>query len=386
MAVTRQTVVIIIDALGFELAERYGMRPGGLPVRIRLETVLGFSQAALTSIVTGLRPGEHGLWMMYSFCPKASPFRWMKALPKSISPERLWLRRLMRWKLESVDDVKSYYSLYSVPREVFPYLDLPARNNLFVPGGGGAARTIFDELEKRKLRPFVRDYRTPEEIAFDDLEQALSRRETPFYLLYTAGLDALLHQYGSGDGRVPERLEWYRERIERIIEKAMATGGETDIFVLGDHGMCDVASHIDIISVLGDLGLSIPDDYIPFYDSTMARFKIISKKAEQDLPEAFSGIQGGRILSAGELERLGVFFQDGRFGDLVFLADPGTIILPSYMGKDSVAAMHGYHPLAPCMPSVLFTNRKIGSDDRSICDLAPVLLLGFETGQEWSAR
>ena len=62
-----RAVVILIDALGFDLAERYGMHPRGLHTRVRLETVLGFSQAALTSIVTGLRPDEHGLWMMYSF-------------------------------------------------------------------------------------------------------------------------------------------------------------------------------------------------------------------------------------------------------------------------------------------------------------------------------
>jgi hypothetical protein len=28
----------------------------------------------------------------------------------------------------------------------------------------------------------------------------------------------------------------------------------------------------------------------------------------------------------------------------VFLADPGVLVLPSFMGSRRVAAMHGYHP------------------------------------------
>lgn len=374
-----QAVVILIDALGFDLAERYGMHPKGLHVRVRLETVLGFSQAALTSIVTGLRPDEHGLWMMYSFAASGTPFGWMKVIPKSVSAERLWLKRLIRWKLESVDDVKSYYSLYCIPREIFPYLDLPARSSLFVPGGAGTVPSVFDEMERRNIRRFIRDYRTPEAIAFDDLERAIIKREARFYLLYTAGLDALLHRYGSGDERVAERLEWYRGRVERIIETIEATGGETDVFVLGDHGMCDIASHVDVISAVNSLGLKIPDDYVPFYDSTMARFKIMSDHVEDDLRKALSGVGGGNVLTAEELGRLGVFFPDGRFGDLIFLTDPGTIILPSYMSEHTVAAMHGYHPDTSCMASVMYTNRESVENELSICDCADILLPGFGT-------
>ncbi|MCK4236573.1 MAG: hypothetical protein KAX38_05605, partial [Candidatus Krumholzibacteria bacterium] len=110
------TVVILIDALGFELAARHRFHPGGLTNRVRLGTVLGFSQAALTSIFTGLTPDRHGLWMMYSFAHGSSAFGWLRLIPKSVSSEKLWLRRLIRWKLENLDGVRSYYSLYSVPR------------------------------------------------------------------------------------------------------------------------------------------------------------------------------------------------------------------------------------------------------------------------------
>ena len=107
------TVVVIIDALGFELAERHGFQISQLPHRARLGTVLGFSQAALASILTGRAPDEHGLWMMYSFAGRASPFAWLAFVPLRVSSRRLWLRRLIRWNLERVH-------IHSPPSEQMP--------------------------------------------------------------------------------------------------------------------------------------------------------------------------------------------------------------------------------------------------------------------------
>ena len=86
------TIVILVDALGYELAAAAGFEPEGLPNRVRLKTVLGFSQAALASIFTGLVPSDHGLWMMYSFAGDRSPFGWLRMLPPAVSAERRWLQ------------------------------------------------------------------------------------------------------------------------------------------------------------------------------------------------------------------------------------------------------------------------------------------------------
>ena len=37
-------------------------------------------------------------------------------------------------------------------------------------------------------------------------------------------------------------------------------------------------------------------------------------------------------------------FGDNAFGELVFLLDPGHVILPSFMGGERPMAMHGYDP------------------------------------------
>jgi hypothetical protein len=372
-----RTIVILIDALGFTISEAGGFRPASLPFKARIRTVLGFSQAALTSIFSGLTPAEHGLWMMYSFAKTSSPFAWLALVPGSVSARALWLRRIMRWSLAHVSRMRGYYSLYDIPREILPRLDLPARRDIFKPDPRGALRTIFDDLEERSIPYLVWDYRIPETRAFDELEVAVRGRKATFYMLYTAGLDSDMHRHGSAAPRVRERLAWYGNRIDRIAAAADDVGG-ADIVVLGDHGMCDVTRSADIMGPVAHLGLRIPRDCIPFYDSTMARFKINSARARDSLENLLGGQSFGRILGAAELEGLGVAYTDGRFGDLVFLADPGVLIIPSYMGSEAVAAMHGYHPDSEDMFSVMRSNRDLPSRELSLCDVARIMLPGFE--------
>ncbi len=374
-----RTIVILIDALGFTLAGARGFAPAGLAHRARVRTVLGFSQAAIATILTGLAPSEHGLWMMYAFSERGGPLRWLRGLPPFVSTRRRWLRRLMAWDLRVAHGVRGYFSLYDVPREVLPYLDLPARGNIFAPGGAAPARTILDDLVGGG-EPFrVWDYRTDEERSFAELEEAAAAGRQSFLLLYAAGLDSDLHRFGRGDGRIAARLEWYRGRIDRIVEAAGASGGAR-VFVLGDHGMCDVRSRIDVMARVGALGLGIPGDYIPFYDSTMARFKVFSGSARSRLEICLGDLPGGRMLGAEDLRALGAGGGGGRYGDMVYLADPGVVIAPSHMGEGRVAAMHGYHPDAEDMYSVMLSNVPLPSGELELASVARVLRPRFVPG------
>ena len=368
----RCTVVILIDALGYELAE--GFSPAGLEQRVRLRSILGFSQAALTTILTGCDPQDHGLWMMYSFAGKSSPFSWLKYLPGSISSKRLLLRNAIRWKLDRLDGLRSYYSLYEVPRSVLPNLDLPSKERMFGPGGAGKTTNIFDHLKRTGEKWRVWDYRVDESLAFDELEHELKTAHEGFYMLYTAGLDSTMHRHGAHGEQVERKLSWYRERIERITRAHPGVR----IMVLGDHGMCEVTGSIDLIPLVDSLGPGTCAGFIPFYDSTMARFRVLSERAGRELEGLLSGIDGGELLDRNSLERLGVFFQDGRFGDVIFLTDPGTIIVPSFMSSEPIAAMHGYDPAAGCMYAVMLTNFDSGALEMDLKEVTGVMVPDFE--------
>lgn len=369
-------ILIIIDALGYSIAERFGFQPEGLPYRARLRSVPGFSQAAMTSIFTGMNPGEHGLWMMYSFAGPDRPFRWLSALPARISEERLWLRNLITWKLRRIDGIKSYFSLYDIPREILEYLDLPARENLFMPGGGQGNRTLIDYLVENNQRVFVRDYHTPEKESFEELLREIKKDSADFYILYTASLDSDLHRYGTGNQIIGERLKWYSRKIGEIA----SAKPNAEITVLGDHGMCDVTGSIDLSERVGNLGFKIPGDYIPFYDSTMARFRVFSPEAEREIVSELSKVESGRLLSEEERKELGISFDSGIFGDLVFVMETGKIILPSFMSSSMTAGMHGYHPDSPCMYSCLLSNIDTDALGLSITGVAEFVLPGFESG------
>ena len=370
-----RTVVILIDALGCELADHHGFSPVSLPFRTRLKTVLGFSQAALTSILTGSSPDVHGLWMMFSFAGGRSPFGLLRGLRPVGGPDRLWVRNLLRWKLSRIDSITAYFNLYDIPGEVLERLDLPARRSVFGPLGGGNRRSIIDQANDQG-GVFIRDYNTPEEQAFDELESALETGETSFHLVYTAGLDSDLHRYGSSEEAIGSRLRLYSERIDSLVSRFP----DPRFIVLGDHGMCDVTGHIDLIKSVEATGLKIPGDYIPFYDSTMARFKVSGESACSVILEVLERSPGGRLLGTEELKSLGVHFPREEYGDIVFLCDPGRIILPSYMGSAPVKGMHGYHPEAPCMDSVMFSSEEFQGDEADVTGIAGFLLPGFRGG------
>ena len=370
----KAVVVILIDALGFDIVDRWKFAVKGLDKKARIKSVLGFSQAAILSIFTALSPKEHGKWLMYSFDADASPFRWTKFVPQYVSSERLWFRRAVNFKLRKFDKVTSYYSLYSIPRKVLPYLDLPLRKDYFQPGAINGVPTILDRLQNSGIRFRVWDFKTPEDEAFVELGSLIEAGEEGFLLLYTAELDSLLHRYGTDGQPVGEKLKYYGRMIEKLVTLASGKYEEVRFFVFGDHGMCNVDGTIDIMGVIEDLGMSIPMDYIPFYDSTMARFMVSNVRVMDRIRDVLEGVTGGRVLSDDECSKLGVPVPGEKFGHLLFLADTGNIILPSYMGVNPVSGMHGYHPESKCMDSVMLTNVQEIGGEMDLTDIAGLLL------------
>jgi hypothetical protein len=113
---------------------------------------------------------------------------------------------------------------------------------------------------------------------------------------------------------------------------------------------------LDLRAKIDALGLRMGRDYAVVYDSTMARFWFFSDRARARVEGCLQQVPEGRILTDGELERLGTLFADRYFGELIFLVEEGTLIVPSHMGERPIRAMHGYHPDAPHSYASLLTN------------------------------
>ncbi|HYW68735.1 MAG TPA: hypothetical protein VE960_03955, partial [bacterium] len=109
-------------------------------------------------------------------------------------------------------------------------------------------------------------------------------------------------------------------------------------------------------------------DYTVFYDSTMARFWFANEAVRADIVDALSTVDCGAILSDDDLRSEGVFFEDRRFGELVFLMDPGVLVVPSHMGASAPAGMHGFTPEHPDSYAVIMSSSKLDPEPTHIRD------------------
>lgn len=351
-----RAVVLVVDALGWELV---CSAPGFAPVlatRRRLETVLGFSTGALPTLFTGRMPGEHGRFLMYRRAAGAGCFHGFGAL-RFLPPRARDSWRVGRMLHRAVErrGVRGYFQLYEVPRPLLERFDLAERDDIFAPGGL-PVDSLWDSIARRGLSWAHWDWRTREGDAMTALEHRLAAGEERLLVLYTADLDALLHREGTRGLGVRERLTRYSLWLERLTALAAERGDTLRLYVLSDHGMVDVARHADLMARLAPLSAKMPRDYLAFFDSTMARFWWHDTRARDAVRGALAG-QPGRWLEPAELGRLGCRFDDHAYGDDVFLLDPGVLLVPSFMGSAPVAAMHGYDPSHPDMAAMLLSNR-----------------------------
>jgi hypothetical protein len=84
--------------------------------------------------------------------------------------------------------------------------------------------------------------------------------------------------------------------------------------------------------------------------------------------------------------REGVAFADARYGDDVFLLEPGALLVPSFMGHTPVAAMHGYDPAHPDMAGLLAANRPLPADVTHLAHLRSFLERELDAAQGVGAR
>ena len=366
-------VVLVVDALGWRLACETPGFANALIHRRRIETILGFSAGALPTLFTGRMPRDHGRWLMYRRARGSTPFagfEWTRALPRR-ARESLALGRVLSRVVER-RGVRGYFHLYDVPRWLLPQFDLAERDDIFRPGGL-PVDSLWDALERRGIPWRGWNWRTPESLSLRDLELGAAARGPSVSVCYTAELDAALHHEGARGAGVRARLERYGALLDRLAGGGSAGDSAPWVYLVSDHGMVDVHSTVDVMGRLKSLPVRWPRDYLPFFDSTMARFWWRGDEARRAVTEALSQEALGRWLDDAELERLGARFPARDYGDAIFLLNPGALMVPSFMGKGPLAAMHGYDPSHPDMAALLWSNRPVPESVRHLSDVRAFL-------------
>ncbi len=361
MPAERLALVFFVDALGWEVVRDSDCFASIAPHRWRQRTVLGYSCAAQPTILTGRMPSEHGHWGMF-YRAERSEMRSLRAfglIPSKISGHHRFRRQVLKWH-QRRSGFSGYYNLYRIPWHLFARFDLIEKRDIYAPGGfvdihaPGPARmpdapsvvpSIFDELAARDIPWRSWSWKDGFDRGFAELETSFSEVDRPaFALHYTPYIDGFLHGHAGDRESVSGAVRKVEAKVLHAVEAARAVYDDVDIVIFSDHGMAETARSHDVMATVSKLGLIEGRDYLAFFDSTMARFWFENERAERTVRAALGELDCGEFLTDDDLKREGVYFDDHRFGELVFLMHPRELIIPSYMGGRAPRGMHGFSP------------------------------------------
>ncbi|GAA5482031.1 alkaline phosphatase family protein [Haloferula sargassicola] len=354
----RLSLFIMIDACGWEIVKDLPFLEKVAPHRRKLESVFGYSCACVPSILSGRWPDEHRNWCYFVHDPEHSPFRplgWLRFLPTALTGRRIVRRYLTKFVKKSLG-FRGYFDLYNIPFQFIHLFDFTEKKSPLKPGGMNVGPNIFDLLEQRQVPYYVTDPSLPEEKHLELLLADIESQRIDFAFQYWAGLDGLLHMVGNNSPEIPKKLDHYERWITQVMEVAKKHYRHVDLHVFSDHGMANCDEHLDLRSKIDTLGLKFGEDYAVAYDSTMARFWFLKPGAREKIEALLATVPEGRVMPDDELKHYRTHFDDHAFGELVWLAKEGVLIVPSHMGERPIRAMHGYHPTDPQSYATLFSN------------------------------
>jgi len=359
-------IIVLIDALGWEVAERFEFCRDLLDRRAPLDTVLGYSSAAIPSLLSGSTPAEHGAWAMWRrAAPGRAPFGYLRFVPRLPHALEWRTRHLARKIADRRGSIRGYYDLYEIPVQLLAQFDVSAHQDPYLPGGL-ARETVFDEWKAGGVPYRMWYHKTPEADNAGSLLEAVAGDDSVLFL-YTAELDALMHRVGIFDDAVEKKLRGYERFLRSVLERGAKSGRDVALYLLSDHGMTDVHDSFDIWGAMTSAGFALGRDYLAFYDSTMARLWG-DERASAAAAEILTEAGAGRRLGDDELAAYGCLFEDRSYGDAIFVAHPGVMFVPSFMGRSRIAAMHGYAPDDPFSKGTFMTNDARGNLPASILD------------------
>jgi hypothetical protein len=352
------SLFIMVDACGWKIIKDRPFLQDLAPHRRKLESVFGYSSTCVPSILSGRWPDEHRNWCYFVYDPANSPFRslkWLRWLPKALTSRRRF-RRLLTRLVQKKLGFKGYFDLYNIPFEHIHLFDFTEKKSPLQPDGMNRGPNIFDTLEQKNVPYFVTKPQQSEEHNLQQLIGAIDAGNIEFAFQYWAGLDGLLHGVGNDSPEIDEKLALYEKWIAQVMTAAKTRYRNVRLTVFSDHGMANCDHHLDLMEKIDALGLEMGKDYAVVYDSTMARFWFLREGVREKIAACLNTVSEGRILSDDELKRYRAYFEDHYFGELIFLVEEGTLIVPSHMGERPIRAMHGYHPTEGQSDATLFSS------------------------------
>lgn len=354
-----RVLVVFIDAFGPDQLARFDEFFSFLPYRKSLHGILGYSSGALPTILTGRTPEAHGRMCLFSARKTGEtsilrPMKWLGLLPKVVH-ERSRVRRVAEIILKKSAKLEGYIALHKVPPELFEWLDMPEREDMFQANEIGGVPSFLAEARAAGLSVYSAPWQLPEKQRWAHSFDALKRQKPDLAFLYVTALDGIMHNEGPDGNTSPDAAKIIADNIKIARELMACDGAQLTTLVIGDHGMAKVDKVIDprgLLSRIGNMRL--------FVDSTMIR----AWGTDQDMSLLRLEIEEenwpGAWLQDDALANRKVP-KDDVFGRAMFVLDEGGIFAPSFLGG-RVAGMHGYDTGCSCTKAALASDQPIDSE------------------------
>lgn len=344
----RVAVFVLVDALGWQYLQGRKFLDDLLPYRYPLQTVLGFSSGAIPTILTGTLPSVHGHWNLFYYDPQNSPFKWVRYF--RFLPDRLLDNRVSRKLIKELGrrllGLGPLFECAVSPR-LLPFFNWVEKRNIYDRHGITGFPSLFDRLSDHGIsnRVYTYHHATDAQIV-DQAEKDILNRDASFFFVYLSEIDMFLHLHCKETDAIDAKIRQYEEKIRKLYMAAKQVDSNATFSVLSDHGMTPVNHQYDLVADVEKLGLTMPDDYLAVYDSTMARFWFFNEESRFKVHKVLRGVSCGHILSREEMDRFGVRFEDNRYGEEIFLLNPGWLFSRSDFHGSAwfPSGMHGYHP------------------------------------------
>ncbi len=365
-----RVLVVFIDAFGPDQLDRLAEFFTFLPHRKSLHGILGYSSGALPTILTGSTPQEHGRMCLFAARKTGEtsvlrPLKWLGLLPKIVH-ERSQVRRVAEKIIAKVAGLEGYVALHKVPPELFEWLDMPERDDMFQAPDIGGVPTFLADAREAGLEVYSAPWQLPEEQRWRHSFDALKAQSPDLAFLYATALDGIMHREGPTGPESVDAAESIASNIERARDIMSANGANLTTLVIGDHGMAAVDRSIDPRQMLARVG-----DMRLFVDSTMIRAWGTDAELSRLRLEIEKENWPGNWLQGSTLANKQVPKNDV-FGRALYLLDEGCIFAPSFLGG-RVAGMHGYDTTCSCSLAALASDSPIDDDVKGINDIASIV-------------
>lgn len=343
----------------------------------RVVQSLGFCER--TEILTGMRGDESGFFTAIGFDPSESPYGNVKGLHILHAVEQGLLAQLRFAPATFGNKVhkrlRSYVWRYfrgrgiKMPTFCIPYPWLPfftltedrvdhrlpeafSRPSLLDILDQAGKTYFYDSFTALGLStPYGSDHER-----LDAVVEDLADNNKDLYLVYVSIPDAHGHRCGPDSEEFRSILHHMDRLLERFVKRAEEASPKNRFLFVGDHGMLPVTARFDagaeIRKHLRAAGLKKGKDVVYFLDSTMVRLWAITHRARDMLPGLVPDAQGfteyGRWMDAATAARCHVPWPDRRYGDHLWLANPGVQVFPDFFHRIAPCkGMHGYDPRLP---------------------------------------